>query len=384
MFGARPDAVKMAPLVNLLRADPRFDQAVCVTAQHRQMLDQVLDVFGIAPDFDLNIMQESQTLEDITTRALAGVGSVVADAAPDIVLTHGDTTTGFAASLAAFYRKVPVGHVEAGLRTHNAYFPFPEEMNRKLIGAIASMHFAPTPANRENLLREGVAGADIYVTGNTAIDALKTTAREGYRFDADALNGLDFGRYRVLAVEAHRRENLGAPLRDILKALLHLLDAYRDMFVVFPAHLNPAVSGPVREALSGRERALVLEPLGLADMHNLMSRSYLVLSDSGGFQEEGPALGAPVLVLRNETERPEAVAAGTVRLAGNSFGSVVGAVAALADDPGARRAMVRAGNPYGDGNAAARIAQAIASRFLPGEPRPAPFEAAPGAGADSI
>jgi UDP-N-acetylglucosamine 2-epimerase len=381
VFGARPDAVKMAPLVNLLRADPRFDQLVCVTAQHRQMLDQVLDVFGIAPDFDLNIMRESQTLEDITTGALAGVGRVVADTAPDIVLAHGDTTTGFAASLAAFYRKVPVGHVEAGLRTHNAYFPFPEEMNRKLIGAIASMHFAPTRESRANLLREGVADADIYVTGNTAIDALKATARDGYRFKAGELNGVDFGKYRVLAVEAHRRENLGAPLRDILGALLHLLGAYSDMFVVFPAHLNPAVREPVREMLSGHGRALVLDPLGLEDMHNLIRRSYLVLTDSGGLQEEGPSLGAPVLVLRNETERPEGVAAGTVRLAGTSFDSVVGAVGALADDPGARAAMAGAANPYGDGNAAARIAQAIASRFLPGEPRPAPFEPAPYAGA---
>jgi UDP-N-acetylglucosamine 2-epimerase (non-hydrolysing) len=374
VFGARPDAVKMAPLANLLRADPRFDALVCVTAQHRQMLDQVLSLFKIKPDFDLNIMRESQTLEEITTRALEGVGRVVADAAPDIVLAHGDTTTGFAASLAAFYRKTPVGHVEAGLRTRNIYFPFPEEMNRKLIGAIATMHFAPTRANRENLLREGVGGDGIYVTGNTAIDALKATARAGYRFESAALGGLDFGKYRVLAVEAHRRENLGEPLRRIFGALLRLLDEYRDMFVVYPVHPNPAVAGPAREMLSGHERVMLLEPLGLGDMHNLIMRSYLVLTDSGGIQEEGPSLGAPVLVLRNETERPEAVAAGTVRLAGTSSGSVFGAVAELADSPAARDAMARAANPYGDGNAAARIAQAIASRFLPGEPPPEPFE----------
>jgi UDP-N-acetylglucosamine 2-epimerase len=373
VFGTRPDAIKMAPLVKTLGADPRFDSIVCVTAQHRQMLDQVLELFKIEPDYDLNIMQAGQTLSGITTRALNGLEGAMAEAAPDIVLTHGDTTTGFAASLAAFYGKIPVGHVEAGLRTGDAYNPYPEEMNRRLIGAIASMHFAPTRANRNNLLREGISDSDIFVTGNTAIDALRATARDGYRFEADALNGLDFDGYRVLAVEAHRRENLGKPLDDILRALLRILDIYKDMYIVYPVHMNPAVAEPVRRALGGRDRVLLLPPVSLEDMHNLIRRSFLALTDSGGIQEEGPSLGTPVLVLRRETERPEAVEAGTVRLAGTSFDSVVGCVAGLADRPDAYRAMKGIANPYGDGKAAARIAQAVASRFLPDEPRPEPY-----------
>ncbi|MDR3120596.1 MAG: UDP-N-acetylglucosamine 2-epimerase (non-hydrolyzing), partial [Clostridiales bacterium] len=349
IFGTRPEAVKMAPLVNALRADARFRCTVCVTAQHRELLDRVLTLFSITPDYDLNIMRERQTLADITTRVLSGLCGVIAETRPALALVHGDTTTSFAAALAAFYNRVPVGHVEAGLRTNNIYFPYPEEMNRKLTGAIASMHFAPTEVNRQNLLREGVPDENIFVTGNTALDALKTTARGDYRFEREALNAVDFKKYRVLTVEAHRTENLGAPLQEILRALRHILEIYPDMYVVYSVHPNPAVKEPVRQALSGHPRVLLQEPFDLADYHNLIMRSFLALSDSGGIQEESPSLGTPVLVLRGETERPEAVKAGIVRLVGTSFDRVVEGVRALADDADAYRAMKGAANPYGDG-----------------------------------
>jgi len=363
IFGTRPDAVKMAPVALAMKADPRFQCTVCVTGQHREMLDQVLPIFNIVPEYDLNVMRANQTLEDITTRVLNGVSALLKETGADLVLVHGDTATCFAAALAAFYNHIPVGHVEAGLRTEDIYFPFPEEMNRRLTAVVSSMHFAPTEFNRQNLLRNGVNDDNIYVTGNTAVDALKLTARENYDFACDELNRVDFVKYRVLTVEAHRRENLGEPLAEIIRALLHILDKYPDMYIVYSIHLNPAVQAPVRAMFAGRERVLLLNPLCLTDYHNLVSRSFLALSDSGGLQEEGPSLGTPVLVLRSETERQEAVDAGTVRLAGTKYDGVVAAVDALAADPAAYAAMRGARNPYGDGNASARILDAIAGRY---------------------
>ncbi|MCL2058789.1 MAG: UDP-N-acetylglucosamine 2-epimerase (non-hydrolyzing) [Oscillospiraceae bacterium] len=363
IFGTRPDAVKMAPLVLSMKADKRFRCTVCVTGQHREMLDQVLTIFDIVPDYDLNIMREGQSLQDITSKVMYGVSDVFSTAKPDLALVHGDTTTCFAAALAAFYCKVPVGHVEAGLRTDNIYYPFPEEVNRRLAAAVSTMHFAPTAQNRQNLLREGVPDGNIYVTGNTSLDALRLTAREKYSFANDALNKVDFAGRRVLTVETHRRENLGEPLNEILRAVQHILELYPDMFAVFSVHLNPKVQAPVRAMLSDHDRALLLNPLCLPDYHNLVARSFLALSDSGGIQEEGPSLGTPVLVLRAETERQEAVDAGTVRLVGTTFDGIVGAVRELADDPGAYNAMLGAKNPYGDGEASARILDAIAERF---------------------
>ena len=356
----------MAPVVLALKADRRFKCTVCVTGQHREMLDQVLRIFNIAPDYDLNIMQASQSLEDIAARVLSGVSGVLSRDKPDLVLVHGDTSTCFASALAAYYNHIPVGHVEAGLRTDNIYFPFPEEINRRLTAVITSMHFAPTELNRRNLLREGVNSDRIYVTGNTALDALRLTAHKDYNFECKELNGVDYQRYRVLTVEAHRRESFGEPLEDILRAIRHVLGMYPDMFAVFPIHLNPIVQKAVRDNFTGAERVLLLDPLCLTDYHNLVARSFLVLSDSGGIQEEGPSLGTPVLVLRAETERQEAVDAGTVRLVGTNFDRIVGAVRALAEDAAAYKTMIGTQNPYGDGNASARILDAIAAAFSRG------------------
>jgi len=363
IFGTRPDAVKMAPVVLALRADSRFRCIVCVTGQHREMLDQVLDVFNIVPDFDLNIMRANQTLEDVVSRVLYGVSGVLSDEKPDLALVHGDTATCFAAALAAFFNKIPVGHVEAGLRTDDIYYPFPEEMSRRIAGVLASMHFAPTDFNRRNLLREGVRDEDITVTGSTSIDALKLTANKFYKFEREALNHIDYDKYRVLVIDAHRRENLGGPMDNILRAVRRTLDVYPDMYAIFSVHLNPAVQGPVRKAFTGHERAMLLDPLCITDYHNLVARSFLVLSDSGGIQEEAPSLGVPVLVLRRETERQEAVDAGTVRLIGTEYDSIVNEIGRLSDDPNAYTAMTGVKNPYGDGDAALKIVGAIAARY---------------------
>jgi len=363
IFGTRPDAVKMAPVALALKADSRFRCIVCVTAQHREMLDQVLPIFNIVPDYDLNIMQKGQTLEDVTSRAMYGVSGALAREKPDLALVHGDTTTCFASALAAFYNHIPVGHVEAGLRTDNIYYPFPEEVNRRLTGALASMHFAPTERNRQNLLREGIRGENIFVTGNTSLDALKLTASDSYTFQNEALNGIDFANRRVLTVEAHRRENLGEPYINILTALRRILDMYPDMFAVFSVHLNPAVQEPVRRLLADHGRVLLLNPMCLTDYHNLVRRSFLAISDSGGIQEEGPSLGTPVLVLRAETERQEAVEAGTVKLVGVDADNIVREVRALCENPEAYNAMIGAKNPYGDGRASGRILEAIAARY---------------------
>lgn len=363
IFGTRPDAVKMAPLVKELEKYNEIEPVVCVTAQHRHMLDQVLDIFKITPEYDLNIMQERQTLEQITVRALEGIGGVLEKERPGIVLVHGDTSTCFVAALAAFYKQIPVGHVEAGLRTYDKYSPFPEEMNRKLAGALTDLHFAPTELNRLNLLKEGINEQKIYVTGNTALDALKTTIDKNYVFCNQLLRSLDFKENRVLAVTAHRRENLGEPLQNICLALKDIADKYSDVVIVYAVHLNPAVREVAEKVLGSHERIKLIEPLGVQDMHNLMDRSYMILTDSGGLQEEAPALGKPVLVLRKETERPEAVEAGTVKLAGIDRDTVFDMASDLLKSPKSYDVMAKAVNPYGDGLASQRIVKALLYEF---------------------
>lgn len=377
VFGTRPEAIKMAPLIKELRRYPaEFDCRVAVTAQHREMLDQVLRLFAIKPHYDLDIMRPGQTLFDITCRALEGLERVIRAEKPDLVLVHGDTTTTFAAALAAFYLQVPVGHVEAGLRTRNKYSPFPEEMNRHLTAVLADLHFAPTATARENLLQEGVSPERIYVTGNTVIDALLATVDPDYCFADPVLAQIDYHRRRVLLVTTHRRENLGAPLREIYLALREVVELYPDVEVVFPVHKNPAVRQVVEEVLGGLPRVHLIEPLEYQPFVNLMGRCYLVLTDSGGLQEEAPALGKPVLVLRDTTERPEAVEAGTVRLVGTAKEAVLCETRRLLDDPFCYRQMAEAINPYGDGQASRRICQAIRHYFgLASEP-PEPFRPA--------
>ena len=373
VFGTRPEAVKMAPLVKALESDPDFDSTVCVTAQHRQMLDQVLEIFEITPDYDLNIMQERQTLAGITSKAMEGLYEVFLKAKPDIVLVHGDTTTTFAASLAAFYTQTAIGHVEAGLRTFDKYAPYPEEANRRLTGVLADLHFAPTRANRENLLRENVSDDTIYITGNTVIDALQKTIRGDYAFADGFLKNYAFGTKRVIAVTAHRRENLGQPFENIFRALRNICEEFEDVELIYPVHLNPAVREAAGRFLSGHERIHLIEPLIVQDMHNLMARSYLIMTDSGGLQEEAPSLGKPVLVLRNETERPEAIAAGTVKLAGTGYESVYESAHLLLSDKGEYEKMSRAVNPYGDGRACARILDALRFRYGMTKERPRAF-----------
>ena len=372
VFGTRPEAIKMAPLVKALEAEEKTESIVCVTAQHREMLDQVLRDFNIVPDYDLNIMKAGQTLEDITVRALRGIGEAIRDAKPDVVLVHGDTSTTFAASLASYYNQTKVGHVEAGLRTYDKYQPFPEEMNRRLTGAIADMHFSPTEPAKENLLKENVNPEAIFITGNTAIDALKTTIDDSYRFTVEELNNIDYKNRRVITVTAHRRENLGEPLRNICRALRRIADSFEDVELVYAVHKNPAVSNPVHEILGGHERIHLLDPLDLKDMHNLMNRSYMVMTDSGGLQEEVPSMGKPVLVLRNVTERPEGVKAGTLKLAGTDEDTVYGMAKELLENSEEYRKMAVAKNPFGDGNASERIVKAILYSFGMGE-RPADY-----------
>ena len=323
VFGTRPEAIKMAPLVKTLEKEVNTESIVCVTAQHREMLDQVLRDFDIEPDYDLNIMKAGQTLEDITVRALKGIGEVIREVKPDIVLVHGDTSTTFAASLAAYYNQTKVGHVEAGLRTYDKYQPFPEEMNRRLTGAIADLHFSPTEPSKKNLLKENIDENSIFITGNTAIDALKTTIDDSYKFTVDELNSIDYQNKRVITITAHRRENLGEPLENICKALRRIANEYEDVELVYAVHKNPAVSNPVHNILGGQGRIHLLDPLDIKDMHNLMNRSYMVMTDSGGLQEEVPSMGKPVLVLRNVTERPEGVEAGTLKLAGTDEDTVL-------------------------------------------------------------
>ncbi len=372
-FGTRPEAIKMAPLVRMLKKDDRLMCRVVVTAQHREMLDQVLQLFDIVPDHDLNIMQAGQTLFDITGRALAGLQGVLEAERPDLVLVHGDTTTTFVAALAAYYMQVPVGHVEAGLRTGNKYSPFPEEMNRRLAGALCDIHFAPTTGARNNLLREGVDPEQVYVTGNTVIDALLATVRNEYQFSDSLLSGLDFSRHRLILMTTHRRENLGDPMRDIYLALRDVLEKHPDVRVIFPVHKNPAVRRVVQQVLGDSRQVDIIEPMDYEPFVNLMARCHLVLTDSGGMQEEAPSLGKPVLVLRNTTERPEAVDAGTVRLVGTDRTAVRDETNRLLNDEAYYRVMAEAVNPYGDGMACERIVQAIKHAFELSDHRPPEF-----------
>lgn len=373
VFGTRPEAIKMAPVVlELQKHADKIQTIVAVTAQHRQMLDQVLDLFRITPDYDLDIMSQGQTLYDITTKSLMGLKDVLAKEKPDLVLVHGDTTTTFAGALASYYQQVPVGHVEAGLRTGNIYSPFPEEMNRKLTGAIAAIHFAPTATAKANLLKENVNPSHIYVTGNTVIDALMTTVAGDYDF-GDDLKDVDFQNHRVILLTTHRRENLGEPMRHIYKALRRIIEEIPDTEIVFPVHRNPLVRKVVEEELAGVDRIHLIDPMEYEPFANLMSLSSLVLTDSGGIQEEAPSLGKPVLVLRNTTERPEAVEAGTVRLIGTDKDVVYAETKRLLTDQDAYDAMSNAVNPYGDGKASQRIVQAILHVFAGEEAVPDDF-----------
>ena len=360
VFGTRPEAIKMCPLVLEMGKYPDYiEPIVAVTAQHREMLDQVLELFNIKPDYDLNIMASGQTLYDITTRALTGLKEVFEEAKPDMVLVHGDTTTTFAGALAAFYAQVPVGHVEAGLRTGNKYSPYPEEMNRKLTGSIADMHFAPTSTSKANLLKENVNPETILVTGNTVIDALQTTVKADYEF-ADAEFNKIFARgNRLILMTTHRRENLGEPMRNVYKALRKVLETHADVEAIFPVHKNPKVREIVQEELGGLDRVHLIEPMDYEPFANLMGKVDIVLTDSGGIQEEAPALGKPVLVLRDTTERPEAVDAGTVKLIGTAYEDVLRETNLLLDDSAHYKKMAEAANPYGDGKACERIIRAI-------------------------
>lgn len=374
VFGTRPEAIKMAPLALELKKYENIESKVCVTAQHRQMLDQVLEIFNIKPDYDLDIMKERQTLVGITSRVLEGLDEVIKKEQPDIVLVHGDTSTSFVAALAAFYNQVKVGHVEAGLRTYDKYSPFPEEMNRQLTGRISDLNFSPTEQNRQNLLKENVSDDIIYITGNTVIDALKTTVRDDYKFKDEVLNNIDFENKRVIIVTAHRRENLGEPLENICNALKQIVTEYEDVELVYPVHLNPAVRETAFGILGDVDRVHLIDPLDVEELHNAMARSFLVMTDSGGIQEEAPALAKPVLVLRRETERPEAVAAGTVKIAGVDKDTVVKLAKELLDDEAAYNKMAHAANPYGDGEASRRTVEAILYAFGLRAERPENFK----------
>ncbi len=351
IFGTRPETIKMAPLVKELQSRPQVQTIVCVTAQHRQMLDQVLQAFEIEPDYDLDIMQQGQTLSDITSRVLNGLEDIMKTEKPDIVLVHGDTTTTFAGALAAYYQQIPVGHVEAGLRTYQKYSPYPEEMNRQMVGVMADLHFAPTYKSMENLLREGKKRENIIVTGNTAIDALKTTVRDDY--SSELLNWAQGS--RLLVLTAHRRENLGAPMYRMFRAIKRIVDLYEDVKMVYPVHLNPIVQRAAHEVFGNNPKIRLVEPMDVIDFHNLLSRSYLILTDSGGIQEEAPSLGKPVIVLRDTTERPEGVEAGTLKLAGTDEMTIYHLLDELLNNSEEYHRMSCAKNPYGDGEASRKI-----------------------------
>lgn len=358
IFGTRPEAVKMAPLVKELASKSEIESICCITAQHREMLDDVLHLFSISPDYDLDIMEKRQSLFTITSKCLLGLEQVFTQAKPDLILVHGDTSTTFSSALAAYYQQIPVGHVEAGLRTYDKYSPFPEEMNRTLVGDICDLHFCPTSANRDNLLQEGIK-ENVFITGNTVIDALKTTVNRNYQFRTELLNRLDYDKNRVILVTCHRRENYGAPMENIMQALRRLVDAFPDAQIVYPVHPAPAVREVAERILGGHTRVHLIDPLTPDEMHNLMARAYFVMTDSGGLQEEAPALGRPVLVLRRETERPEAIKAGTVQLVGVEEEDVFIQAQALLTNPTLYQSMAKAVNPYGDGFACRRIVDAI-------------------------
>lgn len=375
IFGTRPEAIKMAPLVKELKKCDKIESIVCVTAQHRQMLDQVLELFDITPEYDLDIMQSKQSLTGITTKVLQGLEEVFEKEKPDLILVHGDTTTTFAGALAAFYQKIKVGHVEAGLRTHNKHFPFPEEMNRKLTGAIADLNFAPTESSKNNLLLEGVKEEDIYITGNTVIDAMNFTVEDNYVFENKELNNIDYKNKKVIMVTAHRRENWGQGIENICKSLKALVDRYEDVELVYLVHLNPVVKDVVYKYLGGMDRVHLLSPLDTKETHNLMNKCYMIMTDSGGLQEEAPHLGKPVLVLRDVTERPEAVKVGTVKLVGTDIDNILQNAQVLIEDKDCYERMSKAINPYGDGFASKRIVEGILYHFNKENKKPKEFKA---------
>lgn len=358
VFGTRPEAIKMCPLVKELEKNPKIESIVCLTGQHREMLKQVIEIFEIKVKYNFDIMQPKQTLTTITTLVLTKMEEVLKKETPDLVLVHGDTTTSFAAALAAFYQQIPVGHVEAGLRTYDKYSPFPEEENRCLTGRIATLHFSPTDSNRKNLEKEHVT-ENVFVTGNTVIDAFKTTVKDGYIYKENTLNQIDFNSRRCILMTAHRRENLGQPLVNICTAVKRIVEEYQDVEVVYPVHLNPVVQDTAEKILGNIGRVHLIQPLDVEDMHNLIAKSYLIMTDSGGLQEEAPACGKPVLVLRTETERPEAVEAGTVRVVGVDEEIIYREAVRLLTDSEEYNRMAKAINPYGDGHASERIVQYI-------------------------
>ena len=361
IFGTRPEAIKMAPLVlEIERQSERFESIVTVTAQHRQMLDQVLDIFQIIPDYDLDVMKDRQTLAQITANVLTGLEKVMIEAKPDIVLVHGDTTTTFAASISAFYNQIKVGHVEAGLRTWNKYSPFPEEMNRQVTDVLSDIYFAPTDQSASNLKLENHPNEQIYITGNTAIDALKETVKEDY--EHEILSKVSVNN-RLILMTMHRRENQGKPMEKVFRAIRSVVDTHEDVEVVYPVHLNPVVQQAANKELGDHKRIHLIEPLDVVDFHNIAARSYMIMSDSGGVQEEAPSLGVPVLVLRDTTERPEGVEAGTLKLVGTETNDVVAAMTELLDNPESYKKMAETNNPYGDGTASKRILDAIAYEF---------------------
>ena len=355
VFGTRPEAIKMCPLVNELKKRKGVKTIVCVSGQHRQMLDQVLEVFGVTPDYDLSIMKDKQTLFDITTNILSGIKSVLEEVKPDVVLVHGDTSTTFVTALACFYMQIPIGHVEAGLRTYNIYSPYPEEFNRQAVSIIAKYNFAPTELSRENLIREGKEPTTIYVTGNTAIDALKTTVKADYTHaELEWAKGS-----RLIIITAHRRENLGEPMHHMFKAIRRIMDEHNDIKAIYPIHMNPIVRQEAEEELSGCDRIHIIEPLEVVDFHNFLAHSYMILTDSGGIQEEAPSLGKPVLVMRDTTERPEGIAAGTLRLVGTDEETIYNNFKLLLEDKVEYEKMAHASNPYGDGYSCKKIADIL-------------------------
>ena len=360
IFGTRPEAIKMAPLVKELEKRENIESIVCVTAQHREMLDQVLETFDIKPDYDLNIMKQGQTLGDVTTRALTGLEEVIKEARPDIVLVHGDTTTTFAGALAAFYNQVAIGHVEAGLRTDNKYSPYPEEMNRQMVDRLSDMYFAPTEISKNNLLKENINESKIYITGNTAIDAMSTTVDKNYTHKE--LEWIKPGE-RMILLTAHRRENLGEPMRHIFRAIKRMVDEFDDVKVIYPIHMNPKVREVANEVFDGDDKVKLIEPLEVFDFHNFQNKSYIILTDSGGIQEEAPSLGKPVLVLRDTTERPEGISAGTLKLVGTDEDIIYEETKRLLTDSKEYERMSKASNPYGDGHASERIVDAIVEYF---------------------
>ena len=374
IFGTRPEAIKMAPLVKKLQETEEIDSVLCVTAQHRQMLDMVLDLFELKPDYDLDIMEHGQSISDITVKVLKGMENILQEVKPDIVLVHGDTSTTFVGALAAFYQQIPVGHVEAGLRSGNIYSPYPEEMNRKLTTNLASLYFAPTTGNYDNLIKENITSEKIFITGNTVIDALLQVVKEEYVFDNPLLNGIDYRNKKVIVMTCHRRENWGEPMENIFKAVVDIKERHKDVEIIFPVHLNPKIRELAKEIMGNMEGVHLIEPLDYEPFVNLLNKAHLILTDSGGIQEEAPALGKPILVLREETERPEAVGAGTVKIVGVDRDKIIKEVEELLSNPKSYSQMANATNPYGDGRACERIVDALKYHFKITDDRPEAFK----------